>query len=126
MSDLHVFGACIVADALDPEMLGEVQTALYRAAESDRKYGRVRNYQYGADDHINQRVWNLPSRDPVFCALAEHPIAMHFVREILGWPAQHVRQHHVCRRCQHDAARRPGLHAAALGPPARDKRRMVC
>jgi len=87
MADLKTLGACVVADALDADMLNEVHTALYRAADSDRKYGRNKAYQYGGDDHINQRVWNLPSRDPVFCALAEHPIALHFVRKILGWPA---------------------------------------
>ena len=85
--DLREFGACIVADALDGGMLGEVRTALYRAADADRKYGLAQNYQYGGDDHVNQRIWNLPSRDPVFCALAEHPIALHFVKELLGWPA---------------------------------------
>lgn len=87
LADLDMFGACIVANVLDGDMAQEVHTALYRAAESDRKYGRDRDYQYGGDDHVNQRVWNLPSRDPVFCALAEHPVAMKFVRAILGWPA---------------------------------------
>ena len=80
-------GAGVVLDALDREMAGEVRTALYRAAESDRKYGLSQDYQYGGDDHVNQRIWNLPSHDPVFWALAEHPIAMHFVRALLGWPA---------------------------------------
>ena len=86
-ADLDAFGACVVLDALDSETLGEVHTALYRAAESDRKYGIAESYRFGGDDHVNQRIWNLPSHDPVFWALAEHPIAMHFVRELLGWPA---------------------------------------
>lgn len=86
-ADLKEFGACIVADALAPDMLAEVHTALYRSAESDRRYGLAQDYQYGGDDHINQRVWNLPSHDPVFCALAEHPLALHFIRQSLGWPA---------------------------------------
>lgn len=85
--DLREFGACVIENALDVEMLGEVRTALYRAAESDRKYGLAQDYQFGGDDHVNQRVWNLPSRDPVFCALAEHPVAMHFIRSLIGWPA---------------------------------------
>jgi ectoine hydroxylase-related dioxygenase (phytanoyl-CoA dioxygenase family) len=87
MADVRAFGACIVANALDREILAEVSTALYRAANADRKYGLARDYGYGGDDHVNQRIWNLPSRDPVFCELAEHPIAMHFVKELLGWPA---------------------------------------
>ncbi|RYY36239.1 MAG: hypothetical protein EOP59_14710, partial [Sphingomonadales bacterium] len=86
-ADLAAHGACIVADALDPELLGEVRTALYRAADADRRYCLAENYGYGGDDHVNQRVWNLPSRDPAFCALAEHPLAMHFVEALIGWPA---------------------------------------
>jgi ectoine hydroxylase-related dioxygenase (phytanoyl-CoA dioxygenase family) len=87
LADLREFGACVVVEALCREMLAEVHTALYRAAHSDRSYGLARDYRFGGDDHVNQRVWNLPSRDPVFWALAEHPIAMHFVETVLGWPA---------------------------------------
>ncbi|HEX7875193.1 MAG TPA: phytanoyl-CoA dioxygenase family protein [Sphingobium sp.] len=87
MADLREFGACVVADALDPVMLADVSAALSRAADSDRKYGLKDDYQFGGDDNVNQRVWNLPSRDPVFCALAEHPLAMHFIKEVIGWPA---------------------------------------
>jgi ectoine hydroxylase-related dioxygenase (phytanoyl-CoA dioxygenase family) len=86
-ADLETFGACIVDKALAPDHLAEVHTALYRAAEADRKYGWTQDYGYGGDDHVNQRVWNLPSRDPAFCSLAEHPAAMHFVKQLLGWPA---------------------------------------
>jgi ectoine hydroxylase-related dioxygenase (phytanoyl-CoA dioxygenase family) len=38
-------------------------------------------------DDTNQRVWNLPSRDPAFLDLVEHPLALTVVREVLGWPA---------------------------------------
>jgi ectoine hydroxylase-related dioxygenase (phytanoyl-CoA dioxygenase family) len=85
--DLRDIGACVVLDALAPALLQEVHTALYRAADSDRSRGWTQKYQFGGDDHVNQRIWNLPSRDPVFCDLAEHPIAMHFVKALLGWPA---------------------------------------
>jgi ectoine hydroxylase-related dioxygenase (phytanoyl-CoA dioxygenase family) len=87
MADLDRYGACVVEGALAGDKLAEVQTALYRAAETDRRYGLAQDYQYGGDDHVNQRIWNLPSHDPVFCELAEHPIAMHFVKKLLGWPA---------------------------------------
>lgn len=86
-ADLSKHGACIVEAALDPEVLAEVRDALYHIADGDKKRGWSESYQYGADDHINQRIWNLPSRDAVFCDLAEHPLAMHFVKELLGWPA---------------------------------------
>jgi ectoine hydroxylase-related dioxygenase (phytanoyl-CoA dioxygenase family) len=85
--DLRDIGACVVLDALAPPLLAEVRAALDRAADSDRQRGWTQAYQYGGDDHVNQRVWNLPSRDPVFCDLAEHPLALHFVRALLGWPA---------------------------------------
>jgi ectoine hydroxylase-related dioxygenase (phytanoyl-CoA dioxygenase family) len=87
-ADLQRFGACIVEGALDAAKLAEVRTALYRAAETDRRYGLTQDYRFGQDDQaLNQRIWNLPSHDPVFCELAEHPVAMHFVRDVLGWPA---------------------------------------
>jgi ectoine hydroxylase-related dioxygenase (phytanoyl-CoA dioxygenase family) len=87
LADLDNFGACVLEGVLEGEKLAEVQTALYRAADSDRRYGLSLDYAYGKDDHVNQRVWNLPSHDPVFCELAEHPAAMTFVRHLLGWPA---------------------------------------
>ncbi|MET0587947.1 MAG: phytanoyl-CoA dioxygenase family protein [Novosphingobium sp.] len=80
-------GACVLTGVLDAALLDEARTALYRAAESDASRGWQQAYGYGKDDHVNQRIWNLPSRDPVFCDLAEHPVAMHFVKEMLGWPA---------------------------------------
>ncbi len=85
--DLRSFGACVVLDAIAPAMLKEIRQAVYHAADSDRRRGWRRDYAYGSDDHLNQRVWNLPSRDPVFCDLAEHEVAMHFVRQVVGWPA---------------------------------------
>jgi ectoine hydroxylase-related dioxygenase (phytanoyl-CoA dioxygenase family) len=88
MADLDRFGVCILEAALEGEKLAEVRTALNRAAVSDRRYGLMQDYPVGSDDAVaNQRVWNLPSHDPVFCELAEHPVAMHFVKQVLGWPA---------------------------------------
>jgi ectoine hydroxylase-related dioxygenase (phytanoyl-CoA dioxygenase family) len=87
-ADLAETGVGIVAGALDPTLLADVQAALYRAAEQDRR--RARTTKYMADrpgDDTNQRVWNLPSRDPVFLDLVEHPVALSFVRQIVGWPA---------------------------------------
>lgn len=87
LRDLRERGACILEGVLDAATLTEARTALYRAAESDAARGWQQAYGYGKDDHVNQRIWNLPSRDPVFCDLAEHPVAMHFVKEVVGWPA---------------------------------------
>lgn len=87
MADLRETGACVIADALEPGMLAEVRDAVFRAADSDDRRGWRQAYGYGKDDHVNQRVWNLPSRDPVFCDLAEHPLAIRVLTETIGWPA---------------------------------------
>ena len=86
--DLEADGIAIVEGALDASTLQRAQDALYGAAASDRAEGR--EVRFGLDfpnDTTNQRVWNLPNRDPVFCALAEHPLALEVVRGVLGWPA---------------------------------------
>ena len=87
MHQLEEHGACIIAGALQPELLTDLRDACYRAAMSDRKYGLASDFQYGKDDHVNQRIWNMPSHDPVFCELAEHPLAIDLVKRTLGWPA---------------------------------------
>jgi ectoine hydroxylase-related dioxygenase (phytanoyl-CoA dioxygenase family) len=84
--DLADTGICVVADALEPDALADVRDAVYREAASDRRRGRARQWE-GDLDGTNQRVWNLPSRDPVFLDLVEHPLALTFVREVVGWPA---------------------------------------
>jgi len=88
LADLRHTGLCVIRDALTPDPLGEVRDAVYRAARSDRRRGREVKFagDYPEDD-TNQRVWNLPSRDPIFLDLVEHPLALTFVRETIGWPA---------------------------------------
>lgn len=87
LADLKEYGLCLIADALDATTLGRAREAVYRAAEDDRRRSReVKGFALDGNEH-NQRVWNLLNRDPVFADLAEHPLAIHLVREILGWPA---------------------------------------
>lgn len=83
--DLAEHGICILAGLLDAETLGRARTALYRAAESDPARGRTPHFALDYGDS-NQRIWNLPSRDPVFVELAEHPVAIRLLRSQLGWP----------------------------------------
>lgn len=87
LSDLGSHGLCLLAEALDPETLMRARAAIYQAADDDRTgHRQTKRFALDQNDH-NQRVWNLLNRDPVFTSLAEHPIALKLVREILGWPA---------------------------------------
>jgi ectoine hydroxylase-related dioxygenase (phytanoyl-CoA dioxygenase family) len=86
--DLADTGICVIADVLRDQALVEVRDAVYRAARSDRRRGAEVKFEGDyPDDDTNQRVWNLPSRDPIFLDLVEHPLALNFVREMIGWPA---------------------------------------
>jgi len=85
--DLREFGLCLVSDALTRSQLDRARSALYRAAEYDIAQGREQP-RFGLDcGDGNQRVWNVLSRDPVFAELVEHPVALRFVRAVVGWPA---------------------------------------
>lgn len=83
--DLREQGVCIMPDALEPDLFGRVNAALAQAASGDparRKAPRLR-LDYGDS---NQRIWALLNRDPVFAELAEHPIGLELLRDLLGWP----------------------------------------
>jgi ectoine hydroxylase-related dioxygenase (phytanoyl-CoA dioxygenase family) len=82
--DLKEHGLAVVEGVLEDDELKAVREATYRVAEQDVRRGRVEapvNSDLGA-----QRIWNLPSRDPVFCDLAEHPAALRLAKSALGWP----------------------------------------
>lgn len=88
LADIAEYGLAIVPDVLSGEALKRTRDALYRAAASDRARGREVKFSldYGHDDS-NQRVWNVLSRDPVFEDMAFHPLAVDYVKAVLGWPA---------------------------------------
>ena len=88
LAHIREFGLCIMTDVLAGPNLARARDALYRAAADDRARGRERKFglDYG-DDDSNQRVWNVLSRDSVFEDMIEHPLALAFVRGVLGWPA---------------------------------------
>ena len=86
-ADIAEHGVCRIPGVLAGGKLTRVREALYRAADEDRARGWGGRYiSDNPDDHTNQRVWNLPSRDPVFCDLVEHELALTFVNHLLGWP----------------------------------------
>ncbi|HVM99411.1 MAG TPA: phytanoyl-CoA dioxygenase family protein [Caulobacteraceae bacterium] len=88
LRDIADYGLAIVPDVLEGDTLKRTREALYRAAESDRD--RARTQKFGLDyahDETNARVWNVLSRDPLFEDLAFHPLAVAYVKGVLGWPA---------------------------------------
>ena len=88
LKNIADYGLTIVPGVLAGDRLKRARDALYRAAESDR--ARAREQKFGLDyahDDTNQRVWNVLSRDPVFEDLAFHPLAVDYVKAVLGWPA---------------------------------------
>ena len=89
LANLREHGYTVIPDVLTGDTLARTRDALYRSAESDRLRGREIE-QFALDKGepaLNQRVWNVLSRDPLFEDLVEHPLALAFVREVLGWPA---------------------------------------
>ena len=88
LTDIAEHGLAIVPDVLTGDALKRTREALYRAAEADRRRGREQKFglDYAHDD-TNQRVWNVLSRDPLFEDLAFHPLAIAYIRGVLGWPA---------------------------------------
>lgn len=86
-SNLGEHGLCVIPEVLDRATLTRVRDALYRAADDDERCGRARGGFVLDNDAHNRRVWNLLNRDALFAMLAEHPLALHFVRATLGWPA---------------------------------------
>ena len=82
------FGLTIVPDVLTGDRLTATRDALYRAADADRERGREQKFSldYG-DDDSNRRVWNVLNRDPLFEDVAFHPLAVDYVKAVLGWPA---------------------------------------
>ncbi|MEZ5378592.1 MAG: phytanoyl-CoA dioxygenase family protein [Acidimicrobiales bacterium] len=84
--DLREHAICAVTGVLDGDTLAAIRREFYQAATDDRNR-RTGQPGFGLDlDDTNQRVWNLPSRSPVFVDLVEHPAAIQLLRSVLGWP----------------------------------------
>ncbi len=89
LHNLQEFGYTVVPGVLAGDTLKRTREALYHAAESDRQRGReIEQFALDiGDQSLTQRIWNVLSRDPLFEDLVEHPLALAYVREMLGWPA---------------------------------------
>lgn len=80
-------GYCVVENVIPQQALEEYRDSLYRIARFEHESGWNQHYAYDRGSNQNQRIWNLISRDPAFCQLVEHEAALHFVRDVIGWPA---------------------------------------
>lgn len=88
LRNIAEYGFTIMPAVLTGERLKATRDALYRAADSDRSRGREQKFSLDYEaDSSNQRVWNVLSRDPLFEDLAFHPLAIDYVKAVLGWPA---------------------------------------
>ncbi|KAI9006766.1 hypothetical protein DFJ74DRAFT_689347 [Hyaloraphidium curvatum] len=83
--DLREHGICIVKDVLSKEQVDDIRALLHRCIAQDAR--KPQNVRFGLDNSdLNKRVWNLPSRDQIFCDLVTHPAALRLVKSVLGWP----------------------------------------
>ncbi|MEW9853880.1 phytanoyl-CoA dioxygenase family protein [Novosphingobium sp. M1R2S20] len=80
-------GYCVIERVLPSGELEELRKALDHIASFERHCARQAHYAYDRETNANQRIWNLISRDPLFCLLVEHPLALAFVEATIGWPA---------------------------------------
>ncbi len=88
LANLREFGVTIYPNALMGDDLAYVREALFREAERDRRAARHVPHPFDAEASTNVRVWNLINKDPAFERLATHPLAMDYVRAVIGWPAR--------------------------------------
>jgi ectoine hydroxylase-related dioxygenase (phytanoyl-CoA dioxygenase family) len=84
IADLKTHGLALLEGMLDREQQKSIRETTYRIAREDVRRGRIE--EAVRTDLGTQRIWNLPSRDPVFCDLVEHPSALRLVKSALGWP----------------------------------------
>lgn len=83
-ADLDRHGCAILAGVLDGAAVKEVRERLLAAARASEARGvPTRGYAFDPDEH-NQRVFNLIDLDPLFVDLVSRPIALDFVRHLLG------------------------------------------
>ena len=82
--DLETYGVAIVRDVLTPQQTADVRRRLYDAIPvSEEDEVGTRGFAFDPDDR-NIRVWHLLNLDPVFVELTRHPVALDFVRHLLG------------------------------------------
>lgn len=88
-TDLDTWGYCIVAEALDADLLARARTRLLEqaAAEAERGIGRFDTGSHPSKyegEGVNQRVSSLVNKGEVFHELASHPRIGELLQHVLG------------------------------------------
>ncbi|MBY8823561.1 phytanoyl-CoA dioxygenase family protein [Sphingomonas colocasiae] len=87
--DLRETGCCIIPDLLSPDQVSDLLARTLEQAECERAAG-IASCESGAgrtayaNDGPNQRVWNLLNKGDAFAPIAEHPLILDLVRDVLG------------------------------------------
>lgn len=83
-ADLDRHGFALVAGALSATEAADVRTRLLAAIEASEADGvPTRGYPFDPDEK-NERVFHLFNLDPIFVDLIQRPLALDFVRHLLG------------------------------------------
>lgn len=117
MSDIRQFGYGLVKNALGPDEIQKLKSAVEQQARGEAAAGVAKND--GGPNAPNQRIWTLVNKGQEFHDLLEHPLIDEVVPELLG---DHALLHSYSANIA-----RPGnvpmmLHTdqVAIQPPLRD------
>lgn len=81
---LRDHGFCVVPNILDADAVAATRSALLRAAAESERLG-IPTREIGIDPNDrNVRVFNLLELEPAFIELIQHPVAIDWVRALLG------------------------------------------
>ena len=83
-AQLFAEGWCVVPDVLSSEEAAHVLERLWAAVEENRRRGQDTRLAGLDPNAANVRVFNLLDLDPVFRDLIRRPVALDFVRTLLG------------------------------------------
>ena len=84
IEDLKAYGIALLPELLTGDELREARDAVYAGPADDADNGRTADrylIDYGPG---NVRVWNLLNRGSVFVELAQHPLVLELLEEVLG------------------------------------------
>ena len=83
-ANLDQFGYCLVANALNPEKIGQLRRRLEEQAAAEKQRGLAYEDAGPNDTGVNQRVWFLVNKGQVFRDLLLHQVVCELVGHVLG------------------------------------------